>query len=91
MDTQPLSSPKHYIPILILAGKAAGWALLLPALAVYWLFMLLFKLAGATLNWAANSEKSDVDASECNDDEWNESNHNDDSWWIDYDRRNRWG
>lgn len=56
MDTQQRNTLEQYKPALKLAGKTAGWALLLPALAVYWLFMLVFKLAGATLNRVATSD-----------------------------------
>lgn len=68
MDSQQRNTLEQYKPALKLAGKAAGWAMLLPALAVYWLFMLVFKLAGATFNWVATSdgwtEDDDVDTLE---------------------------
>lgn len=65
METQQLKSLEQYKPALKLAGKAAGWTMLLPALAVYWLFMSLFKLAGATLNWVATSGRTESEDDDC--------------------------
>lgn len=88
MDSQQRNTLEQYKPSLRLAGKATGWAMLLPALAVYWLFMLVFKLAGATLNWVATSDGwTEDDDSDTVD--WNQSQ--DDSSWCDYERRNKWG